>query len=121
MVGTSAPGKGHFLGVEPPARPQNAAAGAGARFVTPQGGTKEACEVRGWCAAAFSIGKGARGRPETRSGLKVSLVRATPKRALLGVPAVKYEITEAYVPYLYTYICARALFPKTRLASGTCG
>ena len=56
-----------------------------------------------------ATGKGARGRPETRSGLKVSLVRATPKRALLVVPAVKYEITEAYVPYLYAYICARAL------------
>ena len=49
------------------------------------------------------------------------VVRATPKRALLGVLAVKYEIKGAYVPYLYAYICARALFPKTRLASGTCG
>ena len=94
-------------------------AAAGARFVTPQWGTKEACEVRGRCAAAFSTGKGARGRPEISPGLKVSLVRAPPKRALLGVPAVKYEITGAYVPYLYTYICARALFPKNRQVSNT--
>ena len=88
-------------------------AAAGARFVTPQWGTKEACEVRGRCAAAFSTGKAARGGPEISPGLKVSLVRAPPKRALLGVLAVKYERKGAYVPYLYAGICVRALFPKT--------
>ena len=64
-----------------------------------------------------SIRKPAISAPRTcslqRSGLKVSLVRAPPRRALLGVLAVKYETTEAHVPYLYAYICARALFPKT--------
>ena len=51
--------------------------------------------------------------PEISPGLKVPLVSAPPKRALLGVLAVKYEIPVAYVPYFYAYICARALFPKT--------
>ena len=59
---------------------------------------------------AFATGKGARGRPEISPGLKVPPVSIPPKRALLGVLAVKYETKAAYVPYLYAYICARALF-----------